>query len=131
MVGLGRLPFGWKYSLYICQRALVQLVEAVPPPPNILLVRYLDDFLLVHHDRRYLRRHTGGGRGGGFIVSPKSVLDPSTQLVFLADVCGVDTAHGMAFTEAGYAVLLGVSPLAGTPPRCGMPLCGGGVLLAA
>ena len=56
-------------------------------PPDILLVHYVDDFLLVHHDKRYLRDNTGNtmialGREG-FIVSPKSVLEPATQLVFL------------------------------------------------
>ena len=56
-------------------------------PLDILLVHYLDDFLLVHHDRGYPRRHIGGAvlalEQVGFIVSPKSVLEPSTKLVFL------------------------------------------------
>ena len=86
MVGLGRLPFGWKYSPYICQQALARLVEQALPP-DILLVHYLDDFLLVHHDKGYLHRHTGGAvlasEHGGFIVSPRSVLEPFTRLVFL------------------------------------------------
>ena len=79
-MGLERLPFGWKYSPCTCQKAVARLVEAVPPPPNVLLSHYFDDFLLVHHNRQYLRRHTGGGGG---LVSPKSVLEPATQLVFL------------------------------------------------
>ena len=78
VVGLGRLPFGWKYSPLV-EQAL---------PPDILLVHCLDDFLLMHHDKGYLRRNTSDTvdaleRGGGFIVSPKSVLEPSTRLVFL------------------------------------------------
>ena len=61
------------------------LIERVLPP-DILLVHYLDDFLLVHHDKGYLRDNTGNtliapGREG-FIVSPKTVLEPATQLVF-------------------------------------------------
>ena len=40
VVGLGRLLFGWKYSPFIFQQALVE--EALPP--DILLVHYLDDF---------------------------------------------------------------------------------------
>ena len=56
-------------------------------PPDILLVHYLDDFLLIHHDKGYLRSSTCGAvdalERGGFIVSPKSVLEPATRLVFL------------------------------------------------
>ena len=56
-------------------------------PPDILLVHYLDGFLLIHHDKGYLRSNTGGTvealERGGFIVSPKSVLEPATKLVFL------------------------------------------------
>ena len=59
VVGLGRLPFGWKYSPYICRQALAHPVEQALPR-DILLVHYLDNFLLVHHDRGYLRQHTGG-----------------------------------------------------------------------
>ena len=86
VVGLGRLPFGWKYSPFICEHALARIVERVLPP-DILLVHYLDDFLSVHHDKGYLRDNTGNtvialGREG-FIVSPKSVLEPSTHLVIL------------------------------------------------
>ena len=58
---------GWKYSPYICRRAVAQLVEVVVPP-DILLVHYLNDFLLVQHDRQNLKKHTGGGaleEGGG------------------------------------------------------------------
>ena len=43
VVGLGRLPFAWKYSPFIWQQALARLVKQVLPP-NILLLHYLDDF---------------------------------------------------------------------------------------
>ena len=43
VVGLGRLPFGWKYNVFICQVAPARLVEQALPP-DILLVHYLDDF---------------------------------------------------------------------------------------
>ena len=58
VVGLGRLPFGWKYSPFICQQTPARIVERVLPP-DILLVHYLDDFFLVHHDKGYLRDNTG------------------------------------------------------------------------
>ena len=86
VVGLGRLPFGWKYSLFLYQRTLARIVERVLPT-DILLVHYLDDFLLIHHDKGYLRDNAGNtvdalGREG-FVVSPRSVVDAATQLVFL------------------------------------------------
>ena len=85
VVGLGRLPFGWKYSPFICEQTLARIVERVLSA-NILLVHYLDDFLLVHHDKGYLRNNTGNTvialGHEGFVVSPKSVLEPATQLVF-------------------------------------------------
>ena len=84
-VGLRRLPFGWKFSPFICQQTVARIVQRVLPP-NILWVHYLDDFLLVHHDKGNLRDNTGNadiapGREG-FIVSPMSVLEPATQFVF-------------------------------------------------
>ena len=79
VVGLGRPPF-------ICQEMLARIVERVLPP-DILLVHYLDDFLLLHHDKGYIRDNTGNTvialGHEGFIVSPKSVLEPATQLGFL------------------------------------------------
>ena len=86
VVGLGRLPLGWKYSPFICQQTPPRIVERVLPP-DIFLVHYLDDFLLVHHDKGYLRDNTGAPvlalGHEGFTVSPKSVLEPATQLIFL------------------------------------------------
>ena len=90
VVGLGRLPFGWKYSPYICQKALARLVEAVPPPPRILLVHttWMIYYWCTTIGSTCASIRGAGGEGrsaeGGFIVSPKSILDPSTRLVFLA-----------------------------------------------
>ena len=69
-MGLGRLPFGWKYSPFICHQAPARLVEQALPP-DILLVHYLDDFLLIHHNKVYLRSSRGGAvdaleKGGGY-----------------------------------------------------------------
>ena len=85
VVGLGRLPFCWKYSPFICQQTPARIVGRVQPR-DIPLVHYLDGFLLIHHGKRYVRDHTGNAVTAlqeGFIVSPKSVLEPATQLVFL------------------------------------------------
>ena len=86
VVGIGRLPFGWKYSPYICQHTLARVVGEVLPD-DILPVHYLDDFLLVHPNKRYLKVQTGGVVDhlvrNGFIVSPKSVMEAAIRLVFL------------------------------------------------
>ena len=98
VVGLGRLPFGWKYSPFICQQTLARIVERVLPP-DVLLVHYLDDFLLVHYDKGYLRDNTGNTvialGHEGFIVSPKSVLEPTTQLDVLGEVAGPRRSDGV------------------------------------
>ena len=85
-VALSRLPFGWKYSPYLCQTSLARILQGVLPP-EILLVHYLDDFLLVFTDREVLRE---AGRvavraliEAGFLISPKSVLDPVPVASFL------------------------------------------------
>ena len=152
VVGLGRLPFGWKYSPFICQQTLARIVGRVPPP-DILLVHYPDDFLLIHHDKRYLCDHTGNtvlalGREG-FIVSPKSVLEPATQLVFwgkwLDLLVRMVWSHEVAHLQMLVAWLrlavwrsqnrlmqsfFRVPALAGSASGCGVPLRGGGILLA-
>ena len=78
-----RLPFGWKYSLVICQQLLGSLVRDLIPP-DILLIHYLDDFLLVARDRARLREATGRVaarlREAKFLVSPKSTLEPTDSL---------------------------------------------------
>ena len=85
-VALSRLPFGWKYSPYLCQTSLARILRGVLPP-EILLVHYLDDFLLIFTDREVLRE---AGRSAvralieaGFLISPKSVLDPVPVASFL------------------------------------------------
>ena len=85
-VALSRLPFGWKYSPYLCQTSLARILGGVLPP-EILLVHYLDDFVLVFTDREVLRE---AGRSAvralieaGFLISPKSVLDPVPVASFL------------------------------------------------
>ena len=85
VVGLSRLPFRLKYSPFICRQTLVRIVEQVLLP-DVWLVHYLDDFLLIHHGKGYVRSNTRNtvdalGRGG-FIVSPKSVVELVTRLLF-------------------------------------------------
>ena len=44
VVGLGRLPFGWKYSPFICQQMPARMVRRILPP-DILMVHNLDYLL--------------------------------------------------------------------------------------
>ena len=75
VVGLGRLPFGWKYSPFICQQTLARIVGRVLPPA-VLLVHYLDDFLLIHHDSLCRRRSMPAG-----VVARRYYAQRSTMMV--------------------------------------------------
>ena len=49
MLGATRLPFGWKFSPYLCQRILRDLLR-LHIPQGVELLHYLDDFVLVSAD---------------------------------------------------------------------------------
>ena len=102
-VALSRLPFGWKYSPYLCQTGLARVLRGVLPP-EILLVHYLDDFLLVFTDREVLRE---AGRSAvralieaGFLISPKSVLDPVPVASFLGKELNLATRQVRSHEQA-------------------------------
>ena len=102
-VALSRLPFGWKYSPYLCQTSLACILRGVLPP-EILLVHYLDDFLLVFTDREVLRE---AGRAAvralieaGFLISPKSVLDPVPVASFLGKELDLQTRQIRSHEQA-------------------------------
>ena len=102
-VALSRLPFGWKYSPYLCQTRLARVLRGVLPP-EILLVHYLDDFLLVFTDREVLRE---AGRSAvralieaGFLISPKSVLDPVPVASFLGKELNLATRQVRSHEQA-------------------------------
>ena len=52
-------------------------------------MHYLDDFLLVQPCKDYLRLHTGRAVGvlqeAAFLVSHRSVMEPSPEVVFLGE----------------------------------------------
>ena len=100
---LSRLPFGWKYSPYLCQTGLARVLRGVPPP-EILLVHYLDDFLLVFTDKEVLRE---AGRSAvralieaGFLISPKSVLDRVPVASFLGKELNLATRQVRSHEQA-------------------------------
>ena len=57
VVGATRLPFGWKFSPYLCQRILGDLLRRLIPQ-DVDLLHYLDDFVLVSTDRPLLHGTT-------------------------------------------------------------------------
>ena len=102
-MALSRLPFGWKYSPYLCQTGLARVLRGLLPP-EILLVHYLDDFLLVFTDREVLRE---AGRSAvrtlieaGFLISPKSVLDPVPVASFLGKELNLATRQVRSHEQA-------------------------------
>ena len=102
-VVLSRLPFGWKYSSYLCQTSLARVLRGVLPP-EILLVHYLDDFLLVLTDSEVLRE---AGRSAvralieaGFLISPQSVLEPVPVASFLGKELNLATRQIKSHEQA-------------------------------
>ena len=102
-VALSRLPFGWKYSPYLCQTGLARVLRGVLPP-EILLVHYLDDFLLVFTDREVLREagHSAVRAliEASFLISPKSVLDPVPVASFFGKELNLATRQVRSHEQA-------------------------------
>ena len=86
MYRMRRMLFGWKFSLMLCQLALQKPIKGIVPPPMILF-HYLDDFLLMGGCLAELKEVTrwvvDALKAAGFLVSPKSVLQPTTRVFFL------------------------------------------------
>ena len=86
MYRMRRMPFGWKSSPLLCQLALQKVIEGMAPP-HMIIFHYLDDFLLMGgclvELKEVSRRVVEALRAAGFLVSPKSVLEPPTRILFL------------------------------------------------
>ena len=117
------MPFGWKFSPLPCQLALQKVIEGIIPP-HMIIFHYLDDFLLMGGCPRELkdvtRRAVEALRAAGFLVSPKSVLDPTTRILFLGK--HIDTqakriwSHPRAYLQM-YAQWLRLATAAHPHPR--------------
>ena len=85
-MGATRLPFGWKFSPYLCQRILGDLLR-LHIPRSVELLHYLDDFVLVSADLPLLHGATQECVRlmveNEFIVSDKSTLEPVQHLFVL------------------------------------------------
>ena len=80
------LPFGWKYSLILCQKVLERLVEEIGLV-GVLVLIYIDNVLIVGRGKGHVRgqamRAVQALRAVGGVISPKSTLEPVTRLVWL------------------------------------------------
>ena len=107
---LDRLPFGWKFPPFFCQRILGDLVRPLIPP-HMELLRYLDDFLLVGSDPKEVQpvtdRVVAALQGASFVVSQKSTLQPVQKIFFLGkwlDLEGREIrSHPRAFLQMFHA----------------------------
>ena len=86
MYRMRRMPFGWKFPPMLCQLALQKVIAGIAPP-HMIIFHYLDDFLLLGgcpaELREVTRRVVEALKAAGFLVSPKSVLEPTTRILFL------------------------------------------------
>ena len=83
------LPFGWKYSPLLCQKLVYNVVRTSVWWLLVLFFVYKDDILIVG-TRRFVRKAVHRARHRlqrvGFVISPKSVTEPSHNLNFVGKV---------------------------------------------
>ena len=86
MYRMRRMPFGWNFSPLLCQLALQKVIEGILPT-YLIIFHYLDDFLFLggcsEELQEVTRRVVEALRAAGFFISPKSVLQPPTRMLFL------------------------------------------------
>ena len=121
VVGATRLPFGWKFSPYLCLRILGDLLRRLVPQ-GVELLHYLDDFVLVSTDRPMLHGTTQECVrvlvANKFIVSDKSTLDPVQHLFVLGKFLDLQRRMIYSHRRAWLQILaawfrLAVSPMPG------------------
>ena len=121
VVGATRLPFGWKFSPYLCQRILGDLLRKLVPQ-GVELLHYLDDFVLVSTDRPMLHGTTQECVrvlvAHKFIVSDKSTLVPVQHLFVLGKFLDLQRRMIYSHRRAWLQILaawfrLAVSPMPG------------------
>ena len=80
------LPFGWSHSPVIAQAHLAPYLD-IQRPVEIIQVQYLDDVLAASVARELLGRHSRDLHDNlqrhNWVVSPKSVLVPTSRLVWM------------------------------------------------
>ena len=109
--GFSCLPFGWRFSPAICQTILCFMLDRLSLV-SILVLHYLDDFLLVVYGSGNVRSAASqlcsALRLEGAIISPKSVLEPVTEIDWLGKhlVLSGDLA-GFLRWRGGWQILVG------------------------
>ena len=80
------LPFWWAHSPIIAIENLARFL-ILTHPGQVILIQYLDDVLLLSTDANVLRWDTKqlvpDLVEGGWVVSPKSVVEPSTSITWM------------------------------------------------
>ena len=81
------LPFGWKYSAVIRQRPVRGIVSRALEGMPVTWHVYVDDVLVTARSKgmaaSVIRKAAAAMRDTGFIISPKSKMEPSTEITFL------------------------------------------------
>ena len=80
------LPFGWAHSPVITIENVARFL-ILAHPSQVILIQYLDDVVLVSTDSNVLRWDTRQLVEDlveeGWVVSPKSVVEPSTSITWM------------------------------------------------
>ena len=81
------LPFGWKYSPVICQRLVQGIVSSALRGYSATWHVYLDDVLITARSQRVAAKAIQAAaqalRAAGYIISPKSEMEPTTDITFI------------------------------------------------
>ena len=83
------LPFGWKYSPLLCLKLVYSVVRTSVWWLPVSFFVYLDDILIVgtkRFVRKVVRRARHRLQRVGFVISPKSVIEPSRNVDFVGKV---------------------------------------------
>ena len=105
-------PFGWRFSLVICQYVLAFVTGSVDTS-GVLVLHYLDDFLVIGYGKARVgsvsQRLCDALRKAEAVISTKSVLDPVPEIQWLGKwlVLSGDSA-GVFPKGQGGAALLGL-----------------------
>ena len=100
-----RLPFGWTFSPVVCQKLVSGIVKGALARLQSEGFVYLDDILLVARKPKVGRDTRNVARilhRASFMISPKSVFEPTQRLDFIGK--WFNTAEGRMGNRQGLLV---------------------------